>query len=463
VLDLGCGVGDLTARVADLVAPGEVLGVDSSVSQVDHARSRAARDGLRYEVARAQEIFGHLARESSRTSSDKYCPLDEWMAEDYGFTIEEQFTLGFALASMSHAWDEGWEAGDRNYVSPEHVDDLFVKLGWEDRREAALALVAADRDSLLRDLEASGDSPAHIAWETRPFKRHPFLRCRNGGLVLISPRMIQSWLSEGFHYRLLDSAQARAVGDKRGKVSLRYTAFWGELLEDYVLRLARSSYPRERPVGGGRVYGEQPYGRKRQAKTSDVAVDLGLDLVLIEVTGSRLRADTLLLGDPHSVIGDLQRTVVRKIRQLDGCINALLNGTATIPADNKEVDLARVERIWPIVVTASDVTQNGLVWTVIREQTAGSLSQAKVQPLTLLDLEDVEHLLGFVEAGRSLPDVLARKTADPYRDLELAVWVRHDPAAPRELTRPGLVEDLWERVTDQASAMLDFTRGVDGP
>lgn len=56
VVDLGCGVGDLTARVADLVAPGEVLGVDASASQVEHARAGALRPGLRFEVARAQEL-----------------------------------------------------------------------------------------------------------------------------------------------------------------------------------------------------------------------------------------------------------------------------------------------------------------------------------------------------------------------------------------------------------------------
>ncbi len=56
VLDLGCGVGDLTARVAGLVAPGEVLGVDSSASQVEHARAANPGPGVRYEVARAQEL-----------------------------------------------------------------------------------------------------------------------------------------------------------------------------------------------------------------------------------------------------------------------------------------------------------------------------------------------------------------------------------------------------------------------
>jgi trans-aconitate 2-methyltransferase len=56
VLDVGCGVGDLTGRIADLVAPGDVLGVDSSASQVEHARAGAPRAGLRFEVGRAQEL-----------------------------------------------------------------------------------------------------------------------------------------------------------------------------------------------------------------------------------------------------------------------------------------------------------------------------------------------------------------------------------------------------------------------
>jgi ubiquinone/menaquinone biosynthesis C-methylase UbiE len=40
VADLGCGVGMVTQLLAELVGPtGEVIGVDSSSAQVDHARS----------------------------------------------------------------------------------------------------------------------------------------------------------------------------------------------------------------------------------------------------------------------------------------------------------------------------------------------------------------------------------------------------------------------------------------
>lgn len=411
------------------------------------------------EIARAQEIYVRFARDPKLASHDKYCPLDEWVLEDYGFTLEEQMTLGFALAAMSRAWDSDWDAGTRCYINPVVVRDLFVKLGWEDRQDDALGLIAADRETLQAEFEKLGDSPQQIVWETRPLMRHPFLRCENGALILLSPRAIQSWLTEGVHYRLLDSAQKRSVGDKRRRISRRYTAFAGVLLERYVLDLLRSSFG-ERPVGGGRVYGEQPYGRKRDAMTSDVAVDLGLDLILIEVSVSRLRADTLQIGSPKQVQEDLDRMLLVKAKQLDGCINALVKGTAEIPVSAPEVDMSRVERIWPIVVTAGNITQNGVLWKFIGDGTKGPLDQAKVQPLTILDLEDVEQLAGFIEAGYDLPQILAGKTQERFRARELAIWVHKDPHAPRDLPRPALVERVWTEAVEKAIRMIDLTKGL---
>ncbi len=47
VLDVGCGAGDLTFLVADLVGPsGRVVGVDSSSDAVSAARARSKKAGL---------------------------------------------------------------------------------------------------------------------------------------------------------------------------------------------------------------------------------------------------------------------------------------------------------------------------------------------------------------------------------------------------------------------------------
>jgi trans-aconitate methyltransferase len=65
VLDIGCGVGDLTARVADLVGPeGSVLGVDSSPGMIEQASART-RPGLAFAVCAAQDLDAVVAPRSA--------------------------------------------------------------------------------------------------------------------------------------------------------------------------------------------------------------------------------------------------------------------------------------------------------------------------------------------------------------------------------------------------------------
>jgi hypothetical protein len=414
------------------------------------------------ELARAQELFGRIARDpGANARADNYCDVDDWMGADYGLTIEEQMAVGFALSAMTHIWDEGSAAGAKIFVQPRHLDDLLAKLGFESRRAAVLDLVSATREEFEAAFAAALDEVGSrfeaesVAWELRPFFRHPFLRTPDDGLIALSPRAIQAWLSDGFHYRLLDAAQRRARGDKRRKISHRYTAYSGELLEEYVLELTQSVYPGERPPGGGRVHGEQRYGRRGQEKTSDVAIDLGVDLVLVEVSASRLRADTVVIADPRAVLNDLDRTVSKKIGQLDHCINQLLNGNASIPG----VEIGLTDRIWPVIVTAGNVTQNPLIWGYLNAATEGRLAQTVTQPVTLLDLEDYEQLCGLIEGGHSIVSILERKTQLPYRDLEFAIWLTRDANAPGQAPRPSMVEAAWERSVTRASEMIDFTRG----
>jgi len=46
VLDCGCGVGSITLDLAELVAPGQVIGIDLDPTQLDIARAMAAQRGL---------------------------------------------------------------------------------------------------------------------------------------------------------------------------------------------------------------------------------------------------------------------------------------------------------------------------------------------------------------------------------------------------------------------------------
>jgi ubiquinone/menaquinone biosynthesis C-methylase UbiE len=57
VLDLGCGAGDVSLLVADMVgATGEVIGVDRSAAAVEAAAARAARLGVRHAMFQVAEL-----------------------------------------------------------------------------------------------------------------------------------------------------------------------------------------------------------------------------------------------------------------------------------------------------------------------------------------------------------------------------------------------------------------------
>jgi trans-aconitate 2-methyltransferase len=56
VLDLGCGHGDLTARIAGLVPGGSVLGLDASSEMVTTARELHRAPNLTFEHRRAQDV-----------------------------------------------------------------------------------------------------------------------------------------------------------------------------------------------------------------------------------------------------------------------------------------------------------------------------------------------------------------------------------------------------------------------
>src|SRR5947209_11813782 len=67
VIDLGCGTGELTLRLADALAGSDVVGIDSSPDMLERARE-LSRPGLRFELGDLQDaggswdlIFSHAA------------------------------------------------------------------------------------------------------------------------------------------------------------------------------------------------------------------------------------------------------------------------------------------------------------------------------------------------------------------------------------------------------------------
>jgi hypothetical protein len=133
-----------------------------------------------------------------------------------------------------------------------------------------------------------------------------------------------------------------------------------------------STYTRSRdPWGPGGSQATDHYGPGNGKRTPHIWVDCGPDLLLIEVTSGRFTLPTLIEGDPDKAAADLTRLLFKKLDQLGRRIDDLLAGESAPP----DVELERVERIWPVVVTA-DMLQNDLLCQEIKSRLPEALRRA---------------------------------------------------------------------------------------
>lgn len=391
------------------------------------------------EVTRA-ELMLEIARSPAAQQLESYCPIDEWFERGLGFSATEQTRLMMAFATSTKAFD-GAETKAR--ISAEAVENLLRTAGLDDRRDQALSLIAATREEFRQNFAASGEGVRRLLWELRPFKSRPFLHCENGDLILLSPRFIESWLSEGFHHRALNLARKKNVAP-------RYMAFAGRLYESHCVEIAQDTHA---GMPGVRVYGDRPYSRGKTGKTCDVAVDYVTDLVLVEATNSRFKATTLTKGGHEEAHLDLERVLVGKCRQLGVCIERVLAGEAPFPDD-----LSLVKNIWPIVVSAGVPMQTPPLWNFLLEKLPNAFQRPGVRPLTLVDPEEYEVLCGLVECGHPLPDLLAQKTTEAYRYLDLKAWLADDPQAPRLKRRASKIERSFAEATQRIADGMNFSK-----
>ena len=396
------------------------------------------RPQLLEEMARHRELLRLSTSDQRLHASPNRVPVDTWLAAS-GVSAAEQWAVGFGLGAITNAFGEPM----RLHVRARHVSELLASLGLNGLAPE-LPVISCSRAEYQASFAALGGGDESLAWELRPFKATPFLRFASGDLLLLAPPWLLSWLGEGFHYRALTHAQRSEGSAASGK----YTRFAGEVVERYALDLAHGAAP-----PSVRVMGEQPYGKGAGRRTSDVALICGPDLVLFEVHARRVAATALVTGSAVEATLEVSRLLVEKINQVGQCIEALLSGAAVLP----EVEVTMIERIWPVVVSVGHVRQTPHLWGYLRSDMdpakTASLSQPRVQPLQVMDLEDYEKLMAFMEAGEDLPALLARKTAGQFRERNLPVWLHGDKLAPSDHARVTAIERRWEEMGEEVNQL----------
>jgi hypothetical protein len=203
---------------------------------------------------------------------------------------------------------------------------------------------------------------------------------------------------------------------------MRFTRWHGRLVEAHAQRVVEAAFVRPESqlvwlpgtVHRASAY-PTPWGER---ETPDVAIDLGQDLILIEVTGGRLTQASLVDADLDAIRRDIDRLLEDKIRQLGDRIRDMHDGL--VQAFNLEL----VERVWPIIVSPEGIFQTPSLWAHLRAEAIGALGQPKVQPLTLLDLEEFENLMGLAHQSGAPVDILRMKTAPAWQEREFTTWCK---------------------------------------
>ena len=185
------------------------------------------------------------------------------------------------------------------------------------------------------------------------------------------------------------------------------------------------------------------YGpRSKRKATCDVALDFGADLVVIEVCSGRLSLEARIAGGPDKVATDIAKMTAHKARQLSRRIDDYLNGEFDYPG----VERSHVRRIWPVVVTGPGLSMSEVLWDELQQRLRGALQQARVRPLTIFDLADLDQVIGLVEGGWSVPELLERKTGG-YLRLDWRRMVSEDPNM--SAARAPQIVSRWDQASNR--------------
>ena len=303
-------------------------------------------------------------------------------------------------------------------------------------------MLSTTRDELLAEFERRGSDRTAMVWDRAPVEAKPMLRLDDGSVVLLSPRALVSWLSDGLEQRL------EAIAARRGKRK-QFRRLVGRVNEHYAVELSRASV--WSTAAAPRVSGDQIYmTTKGERRSPDIAIDCGPDLVLIEVVSGRLHHHSRVSGHRSTIERDLDRLLVDKIDQLHARIKD------TILEDEPQARRKRCDyfgrpraswrHVYPVVVTTDDLLESWLLWGHLRKECSSDIDgDRRVQRLTILGMEGLELLMGMAEGGASITDVLSTKARSAFAEMELSQWVQRQPGAPAE-RRPDFVIEMWNHV-----------------
>jgi hypothetical protein len=284
-----------------------------------------------------------------------------------------------------------------------------------------------------------------------PLEQTPVLDGERG-LVVLDQGFLWQRITSGLYWVVHDSEKARSEGNR-----VAWTQAYGEMVElmveDQVRRLA------PKVLGGGSsVYTEEDFANAYEGKVSDIGVDFGHVILLVEVVSGQVTVPTRVDGSKAKFLDDTEKLVMKKCRQLDETARAILEDQAALPGHVPVPGL----RIIPLVVTAEGYPLNPftseLVRSLIMEE--GLFDHAMIEPVGVISLAELDSLEGLAEAGLSVVDLLDGWKRSALADLQIGTYLATNPETNR-IKRSPHIEEAARQVFDEMIPRLRLRDAAD--
>lgn len=312
--------------------------------------------------------------------------------------------------------------------APRVAGDYLRPMGLTPEAErAALDLLATDIGT-LRDAVREEVSTFGWNWSVNSVGRYPVVRLANGDLLVLDAALL---LHRVFG-RLPLFDMYKKVSQRQFNQAARALE---HLAEEQTINAVMGSIDGNRQNRVFREENLQSVPGRESSKACDAAIDYGDSWVLLEVTTSHLKRESVA-GVAGSHLDDDLDKLVRKAEQLHESIETLRVGQQHLTG----VPSSPTTRYMPVLVLAEGFPVNPTTLTLVRERVhnAGWLTAPDVAPLELVDMEDMEVVEALAEQeGPSLLEVLRSKQKHDLRNVGLKEFVllglRLHPKRPQRL------------------------------
>jgi hypothetical protein len=164
-------------------------------------------------------------------------------------------------------------------------------------------------------------------------------------------------------------------------------------------------------------------------------------------------------GDVEAFKANVEQAVLKKTKQLDGTAALLQRDPQPAASPLKKP----ATRAFPIVVCGGHFPLDPVTRNHIEEclNSTGILQHPGIEPLAIIDLDELEAFASLAKAGELLPDVLIDWLGGSFGkgSFTIYMWAVH---GGRQLTRPPVVAASLQDAIDAIRPLLGIRDAEDG-